>query len=129
MLKLLIVGAGGFLGSAARYATGMLALRLPVAHDFAYGTMIVNLVGCLLIGLLAGVVELRPDVISEEGRVFLFVGLLGGFTTFSAFGLDTLQLMRENAMGFALLNVGLQVTLGLLGVWVGMEALRFFLRA
>ncbi len=129
MLKLLIVGAGGFLGSVARYATGMLALRLPVAHDFAYGTMIVNLVGCLLIGLLAGVVELRPDVISEEGRVFLFVGLLGGFTTFSAFGLDTLQLMRGNAMGFALLNVGLQVTLGLLAVWVGMEALRFFVRA
>ena len=79
--------------------------------------------------LLAGVVELRPDVISEEGRVFLFVGLLGGFTTFSAFGLDTLQLMRGNATGFALLNVGLQVTLGLLAVWAGMEALRFFVRA
>jgi len=124
MLNLLIVGAGGFVGSVGRYLVGVGAGRVTALPAYPYGTLIVNVLGCLLIGLLAGVVELRPDGISDGLKLFLFVGLLGGFTTFSAFGLDAVELMKDHSASVALANVAAQVVVGIAFVWIGLEAVR-----
>jgi len=124
-----MVGAGGFVGSVGRYLVGVGAQRLTALPGYPYGTLIVNVVGCLLIGLLAGWVEVRPGWGSDNLRLFLFVGLLGGFTTFSAFGLDTIELLNEHSIGAAVLNVMVQVVVGLLCVWAGLELVRALARA
>lgn len=79
----------------------------------------VNLVGCLVIGLLAGLLASDRLALRDTTRQFIFVGLLGGFTTFSSFGLDTLTLSRGGSATQAVLNIALQVIGGLLAVWVG----------
>ncbi len=83
-----------------------------------YATLIVNVVGCLLIGLLGGLAE-NTGLISPGMGLFLIVGLLGGFTTYSAFGYQTLALAHEGRMLLAALNVSAHVTLGLGAVWLG----------
>ena len=90
-----------------------MATRFPIA------TMVVNLAGCLVIGLLAGLLASERITLRPHGREFVFVGLLGGFTTFSTFGLDTLLLSRAHAPGQAALNVALQVVGGLIAVSIG----------
>lgn len=86
--------------------------------DFPYGTLAVNLIGCFIIGVLAQYGEAR-GAFSNESRAFIFFGLLGGFTTFSSFGNDTVNLVRESFVMNALANVGANVGLGLLAVWLG----------
>ena len=112
------VGLGGFLGSIARYA---LAVGLPpaAAGRFPVATFAVNCIGCLLIGVLAGVLARVPA--PESVRLFLVTGLLGGFTTFSAFGLEALTLLRRGDIGFALLYVVGSVLMGIAAVWLGMR--------
>ena len=85
---------------------------------FPYGTLAVNVIGCLLIGLLAGLVESR-QMLSPEARGFLLIGILGGFTTFSTFSYETIALLRDGEAIAALANVGLQVGLGLAAVGAG----------
>ncbi len=83
-----IVGSGGFLGALARYGlSGLVQRQLPFA-SFPYGTLVVNLMGCALIGVLAGLAESR-QMFGSEVRTFAFIGVLGGFTTFSTFGYET----------------------------------------
>ena len=118
MLKLLLVGAGGFLGSISRYALGGWVHRLLPGARFPYGTLAVNAVGCLLIGLLAGLADSR-GVLSPEARLFLLIGFLGGFTTFSTFGYETLALARDAETLRALANVALHLGAGLGAVWLG----------
>jgi CrcB protein len=118
MRALLIVGVGGFIGSALRYSVGGWIHRVLDTHAFPYGTLTVNILGCMLIGVLAGVSELRGGFATET-RLFLFVGVLGGFTTFSAFGHETFNMLRGGALGQALLYVGLQTVIGLSAVWGG----------
>jgi len=118
MLYMVLVGLGGFLGAMLRYlVSGFVygALREPL---FPYGTLAVNALGCLLVGLLAGLAESR-GLFSPEARVFLLIGFLGSFTTFSTFGYETLQLLRDGELLSAALNVFGQVGLGLGGVWAG----------
>ena len=86
---------------------------------FPFGTVIVNVSGCLIIGLLAGLIASRRIAMPLPWREFVFVGLLGGFTTFSTFGLDTFVLAQGRSTGYAALNVVLQVVGGLAAVWVG----------
>ncbi len=86
--------------------------------DFPFGTLAVNLIGCFIIGVLAQYGEAR-GVFSNESRAFIFFGLLGGFTTFSSFGNDTINLVRESFVMNALANVGANVAFGLLAVWLG----------
>lgn len=114
----LLVGAGGFLGALLRYGANVFALRHFPAATFPWATFFVNLVGCLLIGMAAGFAESKAPV-SSELRVFLMVGVLGGFTTFSAFGFETFAMLRDDAYLAAVANVGLQVMLGVLLVWAG----------
>ncbi len=119
--SILLAGAGGFLGAIARYLVVLGVNQTPLAASgFPYGTLAVNVAGCLIIGLVGGLASSHGLFAAGSGaRVFLFVGILGGFTTFSAFGYDTLMLAREGSFLLALGNVGLQVVLGLGAVWLG----------
>ena len=123
MWKILLVGLGGGLGAMSRYLVGEFVTRKWSQVGFPIATMSVNIVGCLLIGVLATCADLRGpglrDGMSPELRVFLIVGILGGFTTFSAFGSETLRLFHAGHSGLALLNVGVQVVVGLAAVWLG----------
>jgi CrcB protein len=118
MIKLLLIGAGGFIGSVLRYLLSGLAQTLSQSIAFPYGTLTVNILGCFCIGFLSEVFDTRA-LISTDMRAFLVVGILGGFTTFSAFGNETMNLIREGDAALALMNVGAQVLLGLGAVWLG----------
>lgn len=118
MPPLLYVGLGGFLGSIARYALSSL-LQPSASGRFPVGTFTVNVLGCLVVGVLAGIAE-RYDLWSPSVRLFLFTGCLGGFTTFSAFGLETVALGRRGELAVAALYAGGSVALGLAAVWLGL---------
>lgn len=118
ILHAFLVGMGGFVGALCRYAlAGAVHRRLPEV-TFPVGTLCVNLLGCLLIGFLAGLVESR-QLFTPELRVFAFIGLLGGFTTYSTFGYETIALVRDAGYVQAAMNIGIHVILGLALVWLG----------
>lgn len=115
---LLAVGVGGFLGSVLRYVVGGWVHRFVPATLFPYGTLTVNVVGCFVIGLVGGLAVYRGSF-DPQLRLFLVVGLLGGFTTFSAFGFEAFVLGRERELLKALATIGLHLALGLAAVWFG----------
>jgi len=123
--KILAVGSGGFIGASSRYllARGV-DLYVP-ASNFPFGIAAVNILGCFLIGLLAGIFELKQWV-NPEVRLFIFVGLLGGFTTFSTFINDSFMLWSRGEVALSILNIGVQVILGLVFVWLGFALIRWF---
>lgn len=121
MKAILLVALGGAIGSVARYSLSGLVLRHTIDWRFPAGTFAVNVIGCLVAGILAGLAE-RHHLLSAEMRVFLFTGLLGGFTTFSAFGLETMHLLKRGDVSVAIANVVLSVAAGLLALWIGMGA-------
>jgi fluoride exporter len=118
MEKFLLVGVGGFIGSTLRYGLGGLVLRLKSGSLFPWETLAVNVIGCVVIGALAALSESR-GLFADTTRAFLFVGLLGGFTTFSSFGYETFELLRDGQWASAATSVTLQLVLGLGGVWAG----------
>lgn len=118
MKSLLIVGLGGFIGAAARYKAGGWLLHQTMLEKFPYSTFAVNVVGCLAAGVLAGLVE-KHEFFTADTRLFLFTGLLGGFTTFSAFGIDAIYLVRRGELVTAASYAGLSVVVGIAAVWVG----------
>ncbi|MDZ5602428.1 fluoride efflux transporter CrcB [Pseudomonas sp. RP23018S] len=116
------VAAGGIAGTLLRFATG----NWVVAHwpkHFYVGTLAVNLLGCLLIGLLYGLFLLKPTV-PVELRAGLIVGFLGGLTTFSSFSLDTVRLLESGQIALALGYTSLSVVGGLLATWAGLALTR-----
>ena len=121
MITILLVGAGGFAGSVLRYIMNREVQQLLASPaGFPYGVLAVNVAGCFIIGLLGGLAASHGWFNPAGGtRALLFVGFLGGFTTFSAFGFDTFNLMRDGALAQAIANVALQVCLGLGAVWAG----------
>lgn len=122
MEKILIVGLGSFLGGVARYGlSGLIHRHLNGA--FPYGTLAVNVLGCMLIGGMLHLVEDR-SMLGPNARLFVGIGLLGGFTTFSTFGYETMLLLRDREPWLALLNVAGNVVLGLGSVWLGRAVLR-----
>ena len=127
MKSILLVGLGGFIGSVARYKLGGLILQVTAQARFPYSTFAVNILGCLVIGLLAGLAE-RYDLFGPGTRLFLFTGLLGGFTTFSAFGLDALFLLRRGELLVAAFYAGASVVLGITAVWLGLKLISVFPR-
>jgi len=113
-----LVGLGGFAGAMLRYGlSGLVQARSPFA-TFPWGTLAVNLTGCLLIGTLTGLADSR-QLFSPELRTFALIGLLGGFTTFSTFGFETFALLRDAEYAQAIAYVGLHVAVGLILVWAG----------
>ena len=117
MKEALLVGAGGFLGSIMRYGLGRWAAAMAPGFPIPAGTLLVNVAGCFVIGLLFRLAEAQQW--PGAWRWFLFTGILGGFTTFSAFGLETFNLLRAGQTGPALLNIAAQLLLGLGAVWAG----------
>lgn len=120
MSAVIWIALGGALGSVGRYLLSMHVDRL-FASAFPWGTMVCNVVGCVIIGFLAEIfIDDKRIWLSLEARQGVMVGVLGGFTTFSTFGLQTFAMVKsENAWGWASMNVGLSLVLCLLGVWLG----------
>jgi CrcB protein len=118
MGSMLFVGIGSFIGGVLRYVLSTWVHRILDNPWFPFGTLAVNAVGCLLIGFLAGLAETR-SVFTSEVRLFVFIGILGGFTTYSSFALETFSLARETQLVAASMNIALQLVLGLIAVWIG----------
>lgn len=119
MVKILLVGTGGFFGSIFRYVlTGLIHRILSTNVFFPYGTLCVNVFGCFLIGVFGGLVENR-QLFGPEFRWLALIGLLGGFTTFSTFGFETFSLARDGQLVGMFANIFLHLILGLGAVWLG----------
>ena len=119
MNGIILVGIGGALGSIARFKLSEYVLHHTLDWRFPAGTVAVNVLGCLVAGILAGLAE-KHDFLSAEARLLLFTGVLGGFTTFSAFGLETMFLLRRGEVLVAGANIFLSVALGLAALWLGL---------
>jgi len=117
MMKWVLIAAGGAFGSVLRYAIQGWIQRLSNG-SFPVGTLAVNVTGCMVIGFLAAALT-GPILVREEYRIGLTVGILGGFTTFSAFGLETFNLANDGQLRQALANIVLSCGLGLVAVWGG----------
>ena len=122
MQNLLAVGLGGFVGAIARYTLGgFVDSRLNAR--FPWGTLPVNVLGCLLIGAILGWMSTR-EASSRTAELFLVTGILGSLTTFSTFGHDTVELLRQDALGPAAGNIALNVIVGLTAVALGLASTR-----
>ncbi|MDO8494731.1 MAG: fluoride efflux transporter CrcB [Deltaproteobacteria bacterium] len=118
MKPFLLVGFGGFLGAVLRYKLGGFVLHHSENWRLPLGTLLVNVVGCLVLGLITGALE-KHEVLKPELSLFIITGVLGGFTTFSAFGFETFYLLKRGDFPIALLNILLSVSLCLTAVWIG----------
>lgn len=118
IVNVALVGAGGFVGSVLRYGVGLAMHRAWPHLAFPLGTLVVNVAGCFVIGALAAVTVSRTTP-GHGAWLFLVVGLLGGFTTFSTYGLETFVLLREGHTLGAVLNVCLNATSTIAAVAVG----------
>ena len=123
MEKFLFVALGGALGSTARYATGLATLRL-LGPAWPFGTFTVNIVGGLLMGLLTGFLAHRGGADQERWRALLAVGVLGGFTTFSAFSLDAANMIDRRDYGPALVYVTASVVVSIAALFAGLMLTR-----
>jgi len=118
MGKILLVGVGGAVGSVLRYLVSLLVQYWSGRDDFPLGTLVVNIIGCFIIGLLAQLAEER-GAFAPETRLLVIVGLLGGFTTFSSFGNETVNLWRDGEGWLTFANVAGHLVLGLGAVFLG----------
>lgn len=118
MYKIFIIGLGGFTGALLRYGLSGVVQNWSKSISFPYGTLATNLLGCLLIGLFSQLTE-SYGLFSEETRGFVFIGLLGAFTTYSTFGNETLNMLRGGEAMLSIVNVGLHLILGLGAIWLG----------
>lgn len=118
MRNILFVGIGGFIGATLRYLVSGYVQTLSGSIDFPYGTMAVNIIGCLVIGILSQLIDSQAGI-SAEARLLLMVGLLGSFTTYSTFGNETLTLLQDHRFLPALTNIGAHLMLGLSAVLLG----------
>jgi CrcB protein len=122
LLNLLLVAIGGAIGSTARYVLSQL-LQRATGTLFPIGTFAVNCAGCLVFGAIAGAAEQRVHM-APELRLFLLVGILGGFTTFSSYAFESYALLRDGQFLAASMNIVGQVVAGLAGVWIAMTLSR-----
>lgn len=120
-VDLFCVAMGGAIGAVLRYIVGGVVFTESAVTKFPYSTFTVNVVGCVLIGFL-GALIVKHDMLSQELRLFLITGILGGFTTFSAFGLDAFYLIRDGDYAVAVAYVLGSVAFGLLGLFVAFQA-------
>jgi len=125
--NILLVGLGGFAGAVARYLLGGWVLHHAMAAKFPWSTFTVNVAGCLVMGVLSGFIE-RLDWFTPQIRLLLLTGLLGGFTTFSAFGLETVYLLRRGELWIAAAYALGSVVVCVLALWMGLKAIELFPR-
>jgi len=120
-----IVGAGGFLGSVLRYLVQVFVEK-GLMSTFPWGTFVANIAGSFIIGIVYALAE-KGNLLSAEWRMFLAVGICGGFTTFSSFAYNNMMMLKEGVYGQFFLNVGGSLFFGLLAVYLGMMMVRFVL--
>lgn len=118
MLQLLTIAGGGALGAILRFGMSSYVYRI-LGRDFPYGTLAVNMVGSLFMGLLF-ILFVERGLVSAEWRSAIIIGFLGAFTTFSTFSIETLVLLESGELSKAALNVVMSVTLCLLATWLGL---------
>jgi CrcB protein len=117
IIRLLLIGIGGFVGTLGRYwFSGVIAKRY--GETFPLGTLAVNLVGCFAVGLLFYLMQERY-LVNQTVRSVVLIGLLGGFTTFSSFGLQTFTLLQDKEVALALVNLAVSNVVGVFLVWLG----------
>jgi CrcB protein len=117
-MRILLVGLGGFAGSILRYWLSGFAQRIAPSNGFPWGTLVVNLTGCLMMGVLLGLIQDRR-LFGPYAYPLLGVGLLGGFTTFSAFSNETVTAFRGGLTGIAVTNILASVVFGLIAIVAG----------
>jgi len=118
MDRILLVGTGGFIGSILRYWVSGYIQQLSNSNLFPFGTLVVNFLGCLVIGFLSQIAE-EYGAFTTESRALVFIGILGGFTTFSTFSNETLNLLRDGQNILAFGNMAGHLILGIGAVWLG----------
>jgi fluoride exporter len=121
MKAFVFVAIGGALGASARYGLSIYLARFSQADKFPLSTFIVNVLGCLLAGLLMGISE-KYNLVSPHARLFLLTGILGGFTTFSAFGVETIGLIRRGENLLAMSYVFFSIVCGMAALWLAFAA-------
>jgi fluoride exporter len=123
MLKtILIVGTGGFIGSVMRYLV-QFYVEKGMSSTFPLGTLIANIAGSFIIGMVFAIAE-KGNLLNSEWRIFLTVGICGGFTTFSAFAYNNFTMIKEHSFGQLFINVGGNIFLGILAVYLGIIVIR-----
>ena len=125
ILKVLLIALGGAIGSVCRYGLGGLVYRM-FGSVFPWGTLAVNLLGSLVIGFLWAAFE--RGAIGSNMRLFLFIGILGGFTTFSSYTLETFSLFRENETRLAITNMMVSNIVGVAAVFIGFAIFRYIVK-
>ncbi len=123
--QILIVGIGGFFGSSLRFVVHHWVQKVLLPGVFPYGTLSVNMIGCLLIGLVIGLTDLR-GLLDQNWRLFLAVGVLGGFTTYSSFAFENFSLLSSAEFLRLGVNIVVQITLGLFLAWLGYQGAKVF---
>ena len=124
LINAVVIGSGGFLGALARYGlSGLVHKQIPLT-TFPFGTLAVNLLGCLAIGVVTGLTESR-QLVGPEIRMFLLIGILGAFTTFSTFSYESVMLLQEGAFGRALISIGANLVFCLGLCYFGVQAARW----
>jgi fluoride exporter len=127
MHAMLLVALGGAIGSVTRYLISGWILHQTLAWRFPLGTFIVNLLGCLMIGVISGL-AVKEALLSMPARIFLITGVCGGFTTFSAFGLETFYLLKRDALFIAFSYVSLSIICGILALWLGFVSIEWVIK-
>ncbi len=123
MKIILAIGTGSFLGGISRYLLSQF-VQAKFMSTFPFGTFVVNILGCFLIGIVFGFAD--RNAMSQEWRLFLATGLLGGFTTFSAFSNETIGMIRDGQFGYAIAYLALSVFIGLLATFSGIVITKLF---
>ena len=122
---ILLVGTGGFIGSVMRYLV-QIFVEKGLSTTFPWGTFIANIAGSLIIGIVFGLSE-KGDLLSSEWRMFMAVGICGGFTTFSSFAYNNLMMIKEQSFVQLLWNIGGSLFLGIVAVYAGIILVRALL--
>jgi fluoride exporter len=123
MKILLAIGTGSFIGGVLRYLLSQL-VQTKFLSTFPFGTLTVNIIGCFLIGLVFGLTD-RGNL-TQEWRLFLATGLLGGFTTFSAFSIESLSLFRDGQFFYATAYISSSVVAGIIATFIGFAIIKLF---